>query len=627
MAPTDLDLMVAVRTAPVGLIIRTDACPVHSRPTPPMDPVPWSLAITSSERPGSIPEPVAERVDDIPLILWWLQRMRIDAIIDQFLPEPHGNRQGLSYGQLAVVFLTYILTQCDHRMCSVEDWARHRLRTLRQATGWEIGEKDCTDDRLEDLLSALGNEEGRPWEPIEQELGQYLIRAYRLPTDVARCDTSSFSVYHQVGEQREQQSLFRFGHSKDHRPDLRQYLLMLSTLDPAGIPLVTVTLPGNTADDTVYVPAWRRMKEVIGRPDFLFVADCKAASYRTRATLAKEGGFYLFPLPMTGHVPQILRSWVLNPPVPIQPIYLPGQPEGEAAAAQGFEMTLGVFWTEGSPEQTIRWHERWLALQSAAWREHQLRGLYRQLEQAEQALSRLGERPGPDPGKLEQQAQAVLKQYKVEGLLKVEVTERVWVEERYVGPGRPGPNRPTHLIEHRKLELSVERQPAAIEEAEALAGWRLYVTDAPAEKLSLAQAAAYYREQWQPERGFHRLKRGLLSALPVYLQDEERISGLMFLLTLALRFFTLMEFVVRRQLAETGEKLSGLYDGNPRRATARPTAELLLAAFRGITLHGSPDGQKLVYHMDALSPLQRRILELMGVPESIYTDLAPARGG
>lgn len=103
----------------------------------------------------------------------------------------------------------------------------------------------------------------------------------------------------------------------------------------------------------------------------------------------------------------------LEPTGAIQPIYLPGQSEGEAAAAQGFEMTLGIFWTEESPEQTIRWHERWLAIQSAVWREHQLRGLYRRLEQAEQALGCLGEKPGNDPGKLEQQAQAVLKHYRV----------------------------------------------------------------------------------------------------------------------------------------------------------------------------------------------------------------------
>ncbi|MEY3826491.1 MAG: hypothetical protein RLZZ148_1307, partial [Cyanobacteriota bacterium] len=74
-----------------------------------------------------------------------------------------------------------------------------------------------------------------------------------------------------------------------------------------------------------------------------------------------------------------------------------------------------------------------------------------------------------------------------------------------------------------------------------------------------------YREQWQPERGFHRFKRGRLPALPIYFQDEQKIRGLMFLLTIALQVFTLMEFVVRRQLVEQKKLLAGLYDGNPKR--------------------------------------------------------------
>jgi transposase len=64
----------------------------------------------------------------------------------------------------------------------------------------------------------------------------------------------------------------------------------------------------------------------------------------------------------------------------------------------------------------------------------------------------------------------------------------------------------------------------------------------------LADAVIYYREQWQLERGFHRFKRGQLPALPMFLQDQQRIVGLMFLLTVALRLFTLMEFVVHQQL-------------------------------------------------------------------------------
>ncbi|WP_228021053.1 hypothetical protein [Microcystis sp. LEGE 08355] len=59
----------------------------------------------------------------------------------------------------------------------------------------------------------------------------------------------------------------------------------------------------------------------------------------------------------------------------------------------------------------------------------------------------------------------------------------------------------------------------------------------------------------------------------------------MFLLTIALRVFTLREFVVRRQLHQSQSSLAGLYEGNPKRATNRPTAEKMLRAFNNITLY------------------------------------------
>ena len=165
------------------------------------------------------------------------------------------------------------------------------------------------------LLEVIGGEvESR--EQTEEQLGQRMIRAYQLPTEVARCDTSSFSVYHQIEEGNEATSLLRFGHSKNHRPDLRQYRQLLGTIDPAGVPLVSETLPGNGADDPVYLPTWHRLTKVIGHKDFIYIADCKAAAHQTRAQLAQAGGLYCFPLPMTGHIPSLLKSWVLNPPTP-----------------------------------------------------------------------------------------------------------------------------------------------------------------------------------------------------------------------------------------------------------------------------------------------------------------------
>lgn len=98
----------------------------------------------------------SERVDDLPIIVHWLQKMNLATLIDQHLPQPHGNRQGLSYGQLSVLLLAYILSQADHRLCAVEPWVRQHHKTLEWTTGWQIGSKDASDDRLADLVEVIG---------------------------------------------------------------------------------------------------------------------------------------------------------------------------------------------------------------------------------------------------------------------------------------------------------------------------------------------------------------------------------------------------------------------------------------------------------------------------------------
>ena len=70
----------------------------------------------------------------------------------------------------------------------------------------------------------------------------------------------------------------------------------------------------------------------------------------------------------------------------------------------------------------------------------------------------------------------------------------------------------------------------------------------------------------------------------MYVQRDDHATGLIRLLSIALRVLTLLEFVVRRSLAAQESPLAGLYAGNPKRETARPTAERLLEAFGDMTL-------------------------------------------
>ena len=507
----------------------------------------------------------------------------------------------------------YIISQSDHRLSAAEAWVNSHRKTLELSTGCSVGAKDVTDDRLARVVEEFGKQ-AEACQKIEQKLGQHLIRAYELPTEVGRVDTTSFSVHHEQIES-EADGLLRYGHSKDQRPDLLQYRQLLGTLDPLGIPLVSATLAGNGADDPVYWPTWKKMAKVIGHKNFVFLADCKAAAIATRGNIASAAGIYCLPLPLTGQNPLLLKQWVLDPPLASVEIRLPRQKDEEPAVGEGFEVELGKFWLNPETSKWVRWHERYLVAYSHIFATAQIRGLHERIEKAKASLELLAQKPGNDLELLNTKVAAILKRHRVNQLLLVTTTAQTITHTRYVNQGRPTAHSPTTQVTEIQLQLQIACQPNPIKEAEQLAGWRLYVTNAPIERLSLAKAIIYYRDQWIVERGFLRFKRGQLPALPIYFQNQDRIVGLMFLLTLALRLFTLMEFVVRLALATAQEKLSGLYDGNPLRATERPSAEQLLKAFDNITLYLLPDTSLFV---TTLSALHRQILSLLKFPQSIY---------
>jgi len=93
------------------------------------------------------------------------------------------------------------------------------------------------------------------------------------------------------------------------------------------------------------------------------------------------------------------------------------------------------------------------------------------------------------------------------------------------------------------------------------------------------------------------------------------------LLSIGLRVLTLLEFGVRRRLAAAKTTLGGLYVGNPKRATAHPTAERLLEAFQGLTLTIIREGRRRRRHLTPLSRVHQRLLALLDFSVDIYTRL------
>ena len=559
-----------------------------------------------------------ERVDDIPLLVVQQHKMGIADIINENI-ETHWHRQGVSVGQTVVVWLAFILSEADHRLSYVEPWVARHITTLKQTIGAELNAQEFNDDRLGDVLRYLSDDTN--WTAIERELGKRLIRVYRLPQECVRLDSTTVSVYHDP----EGTKLIRYGHSKDQRPDLAQLKVMLGTLDPLGAPLVTQVVSGNSADDGLYIPAIDQARSVVEQKGLLYIGDSKMEALRTRAHLVAGGDYYLTPLSLKGEQAELLVKLiqpVLDKEQDVVEVYRePAVDQEPKLVFSGYESSQHQEMRVG--DELVQWTERILVVHSPGWAKRAKRGLQGRLRRAAEKLLALT--PAPGRGKrqydelapLQAAAEVILQQHRVTGLL-LPTYERQ-VSQHQV---RKYKDRPARVEENVRYQLHVSRNETAIEEQYRTMGWRLYALNAPIERLSFSQAILAYRGAPNIERDFSRLKGRPLGLRPVYVQREDHLKGLVRLLSLGLSILTLTEFVARRALATTDDELAGLYPGNPKQTTSRPTTERLLAAFKEITLSVVLLPDQTLVHITPLSPLQNRILELLDIPSSIYTSLA-----
>src|SRR5574341_957054 len=562
-----------------------------------------------------IPNLITERVDDIPLWIEQIQRMGLPTLFDTHFPT-HGNWQGLSLGWVSTIWLSSILSRGDHRMVHVEPWVAKRLWTLEAVTGQAVNRVDFTDDRLEIVLRRLSHDDR--WCAFESALNQHTVRVYDLSTDRVHVDSTSASVYATVSDN----GLCQLGHSKDYRPDLPQVKVMQAVLDPVGMPLATDVVSGERAEDPLYLPCMARVQASLGRRGLLYVGDCKMASRETRAQIAAPGDVYLCPLPQVqlveGELDAALEA-VWSGEQGLRAVVREGPKGKPELIAEGYEYPVAMSHKVGEPVQT--WTERRLVVRSVRQAHAAAAALRARVAKALAQIETLnprgrGKKRFETVSALRQAVVAIVQRYGVENLFWFRLTQHV--TPRPVRAYRGQPARVDHE-RHATVEVCVDE--TALEAAVRRLGWRVYGTNQPVESWSLEQAVLAYRNAYQVERSVGRLKGRPLSLTPMYVQRDDHATGLIRLLSIALRVLTLLEFVGRRQLAAEGTTLAGLYAGNPRRETARPTAEHLLEAFEDITLTIVKGPQQSVRHMTALSPLQQRILELLGFSSELYTRL------
>src|SRR5437764_12697709 len=176
----------------------------------------------------------------------------------------------------------------------------------------------------------------------ERELNQHHVRVYHLNPDLFRVDTTTANAYVEVLSEL---GYFQFGHSKG-RDDQPQIKIALASLDPLGLPITTLVVPGHCADDPLYVPEVQKVQQAFPSPGKTFVMDCKGPALRARAYVASTHDYYLCPLPETMVSAEQRRAWLQ--PVwqglqPLQQVYRPaadGQTDELVAEGFGVDVPL-----------------------------------------------------------------------------------------------------------------------------------------------------------------------------------------------------------------------------------------------------------------------------------------------
>jgi len=551
-------------------------------------------------------------VGALPLLNQILDRMRLEKILAEHLPRDDP-RTELPTPQVLLVMVRNVLLS-RQPIYGVGEWAARFAPDLFNL--WEDEVELLGDDRL-------GRGMARAHQGVTPQLVlalvQDVIATFQLSLDEFHNDSTTVSFYGayadaaQEGERGGRATpAITWGHSKDHRPDLKQLLYTLTITEDGGVPVFFTTASGNVTDDGTHVATWELVCQLSGRRDFLYVADCKLANKENLAHIAARGGRFVTVLPRTRQEDELFRSRLREgaEAVPWQPVYEVTDDQGEVLDR------LLVCGEETMTRDGFRllWYHsaRKAALDAAA------RG--RRIQRALAALGELrGRLSGPrsrlrQRSKVEQAVAQILSDPELAACVTVRIDEREEAAYRQATPGRPT-ERTQYVKQTRpRYEIVWELNQAALSAAEREDGVFPLVTNDRA--LSAEQLLRAYKRQPLIEKRFSQFKSDFAVA-PVYLQDVARISGLLAVYFFALMAQTLLERELRRAMSAAGIKSLPLYpEGRP---CARPTAHRLIELFEPVQRHELQTGEDEPEIMvTELTPVQRQVIELLGLSPDSY---------
>ena len=225
-----------------------------------------------------------------PIIQYFMDRLRIDESIGSYIKQD--KRMKLSTEKTLSVVIHNLLTT-PLPMYELTDW----LKPLdEEKVGLDAGESPfISDDRVGKALESLYA--GRH-KDIFFRLALRAIKLFELDCRQIHQDTTTVTFSGKYEGWNALQIMTQ-GTNKDHRPDLKQLVLGLSVTADGAVPLVHEVYDGNQTDDRLHPSNHRRLRKLLQRSDFIYVADSKLATEDNLKKITACGGLFVSVMPRT----------------------------------------------------------------------------------------------------------------------------------------------------------------------------------------------------------------------------------------------------------------------------------------------------------------------------------------
>jgi transposase len=551
-------------------------------------------------------------VGALPIINHFLLLLGLDEHFQRFVPG-EDTRSLLSPAAGLGVLLRNILVSREP-LYSLREWCRRSEESLLMLPAG--GAALLNDDRLGRCLDKLFDADRAA---LMTAIIVQAVRVFQLNLEELHNDSTTVTLsgeYKGANSQaKSARSAHRIthGHNKDHRPDLKQLLYLLTTTADGAVPVWCSVDHGNTTDDKTHIQTWNSLRQLVGSPGFLYVADSKLCTRENMEHIAEREGRFLTVMPRTRGETETFLSW---------------------------KMKFGINWTEvlrrpnsrlkDGPDEVFKAYEshfrsdegyRIVWIWSSQKDEHDALSRRRRLARATEELQALAARmQSPrsrvkDVERAQEAAKSILARTQTKELMDFGVEIQEDARFKQAKPGRP--TKGTIYIREplQKLVLHWSIREEAIEAEKQMDGVFALVTND--KSLSLKEVLLTYKHQPSLEKRFEQLK-SVLEVMPVFLKTPCRIEALLFLYFLALLVQGLIERQVRRRMIADGVKALPIYpEGRP---CDRPTADRILRLFEDVRCHRlvtSANTCCRTFH-DKLDKRQTAILQLLEMPPSSY---------